>query len=60
MAEELLRDKQLSIADVAIKLGYNDSNYFSTIYKKFTGHSPKYRRITFRNLEKNEKSKIEI
>lgn len=41
MAKELLRDKRLSIADVAMKLGYNDPNYFSTIYKKVTGISPK-------------------
>jgi YesN/AraC family two-component response regulator len=56
-AEELLRDKRLSIADVAIKLGYNDSNYFSTIYKKFKGQSPKYSRADFRKLEYIEKSK---
>jgi YesN/AraC family two-component response regulator len=43
MAEELLRDKQLSIEDVAIKLGYNDPNYFSTIYKRITGVSPRQR-----------------
>ncbi len=47
-AERLLRDERLSVTDVAIKLGYNDSNYFSTIYKKFTGISPRYRKMTDR------------
>jgi AraC-like DNA-binding protein len=42
-AEKLLRDKRYSIADVAAKLGYSDSNYFSIIYKKITGVSPRQR-----------------
>lgn len=50
MAKELLRDKRLSIADIAIQLGYNDSNYFSAIYKKITGVSPKYHRVPPRNI----------
>ena len=54
IAEELLKDKRLSVTDVAIKLGYNDSNYFSTIYKRITGISPKYRRASVRHLERDE------
>jgi AraC-like DNA-binding protein len=42
-AEKLLRDRRFSIADVATKLGYSDSNYFSIIYKKITGVSPRQR-----------------
>jgi AraC-like DNA-binding protein len=49
MARDLLRDKRLSIADIAIQLGYNDSNYFSAIYKKITGVSPKYHRGASQN-----------
>ncbi|MHC4726190.1 MAG: helix-turn-helix transcriptional regulator [Planctomycetota bacterium] len=49
MAKELLRDKRLSVIDVALRLGYSDSNYFSTIYKKFTGVSPKYRNAWYVN-----------
>jgi YesN/AraC family two-component response regulator len=49
IAEELLQCKKLSIMDVAQQLGYKDSNYFSTIYKKFTGSSPKYRKVRFEN-----------
>lgn len=53
-AEQLLKDKSLSVTDVAIMVGYNDSNYFSTIYKKFTGFSPRFRRVSDRNLEKSK------
>jgi len=41
IAEELLRDKRLSVKDVAHRLGYSDANYFSTIYKRVTGGSPR-------------------
>lgn len=51
-AEELLRDKRLSVTDIALTLGYTDSNYFSTIYKKITGTSPKYRRTAFGNVNR--------
>ncbi len=54
MAEQLLSDKKLSVTEVAIRLGYNDSNYFSTIYKKITGTSPKYRKASDQNLGKNK------
>jgi two-component system response regulator YesN len=53
MAEQLLSDKKLSVTDVAIQLGYNDSNYFSTIYKKITGISPRTRKASDQYLEKN-------
>jgi two-component system response regulator YesN len=46
IAEELLKDKGLSVKEVARHLGYHDSNYFSTIYKKFTGISPKQRQTS--------------
>ncbi len=46
VAERLLKDEGLSVTDVAIRVGYNDSNYFSTIYKKLTGTSPRYRRAS--------------
>lgn len=43
IAEDLLRNKNLSIKEVAQQLGYNDTNYFSTIFKKITGLSPRQR-----------------
>ncbi|HWR59643.1 MAG TPA: DNA-binding response regulator [Thermodesulfovibrionales bacterium] len=54
MAEQLLKDRKLSVTEVAIMLGYNDSNYFSTIYKKFTGFSPRHRRASDRDSERSE------
>ncbi len=52
MAKELLQDKRLSVTDVALRLGYNDSNYFSTMYKKITGISPRQRRASDRITER--------
>lgn len=46
MAEQFLRDKRLGVSDVATRLGYHDSNYFSTVYKRMTGIPPKYRRTS--------------
>jgi len=44
-AEELLRDNNYSINDIAIMCGYNDITYFHTIFKKETGITPsEYRR----------------
>lgn len=54
IAEQLLKDKRLSVTDVAIMVGYSDSNYFSTIYKKFTGFSPRYRKAYDQDMEKSE------
>jgi AraC-like DNA-binding protein len=48
-AEDLLGDKRLSIKEVAYRLGYIDSNYFSTVYKRITGISPRKRRTNVRN-----------
>lgn len=44
-AEELLRTTELSVKDIAAKLTFSDSNYFSRAFKKHTGLSPvAYRR----------------
>ncbi len=51
VAEELLKDERLSVTDVAIMVGYSDSNYFSTIYKKLTGVSPRSRKTAGLDLE---------
>ena len=39
-AEELLCETDLSITEVAQQCGYNDSNYFSTVFKQTHGLSP--------------------
>ena len=44
-AEEMLVNQTgFSISDIAFRCGFNDSNYFSSSYKKFYGISPSERR----------------
>lgn len=38
---EYLFDKNLSITEVAAKVGFSDSNYYSKLFKKYKGHSPR-------------------
>ncbi|MEA4927342.1 MAG: response regulator [Candidatus Limiplasma sp.] len=40
-ARSLLRDKQMRTSDVAFAVGYNDPHYFSYLFKKYTGLSPR-------------------
>lgn len=40
-AETLLMDTNLSISQIALKLGFSDPYYFSRLFKKFTGQSPR-------------------
>ncbi len=40
-AKELLRDRQMRTSDVAFAVGYNDPHYFSYLFKKNTGLSPR-------------------
>ncbi|MCM3441316.1 Ada metal-binding domain-containing protein (plasmid) [Metabacillus halosaccharovorans] len=43
-AKRLLNNTELSITDIALEVGYNDSTQFSVKFKEFTGVSPsKYR-----------------
>ncbi|MBE7052517.1 MAG: helix-turn-helix domain-containing protein [Ruminococcaceae bacterium] len=39
-AEEMLRGEFESITDVAYRCGYNDSNYFASVFKKYKGITP--------------------
>lgn len=51
-AKEFLKDKQLKIIDVANLVGYTNSGYFSTVFKKHFHQTP----VDFRNnLKKNRK-----
>ncbi|MEW5745899.1 MAG: DNA-binding response regulator [Nitrospirota bacterium] len=43
-ALELLLELDLSVTDIARMVGYDDANYFSTIFKKITGASPRHRK----------------
>lgn len=39
-AKELLKHFQLNVTEIALAVGFNDSNYFSTLFHKATGMSP--------------------
>lgn len=39
-ASALLRDSSLSVTETALRCGFSDSNYFSRIFRKYTGSSP--------------------
>ena len=44
---EFIQGEGLSIADAAARVGILDTNYFSRLFKKIIGHSPRYfRKIT--------------
>ena len=40
-AEKLLKIKGLPITEVATRCGFNDSNYFASVFKKYKGVTPK-------------------
>jgi AraC-like DNA-binding protein len=40
-ARELLRRESLSVADVARRCGFEDADYFTRVFKKETGVSPR-------------------
>ena len=45
-AKKLLCETDASISEISEKCGFNDTNYFSTVFKKHTAMSPKqYRKI---------------
>lgn len=51
-AQKLLRETELSITEVSRKVGYQDLQYFSSIYKQKTGQSPRdYRKACNKSKE---------
>jgi two-component system response regulator YesN len=46
VAKELLKDNDLKILEIAEMVGFENTTYFSTVFKKFTGmHPQKYRTL---------------
>lgn len=44
-SQYLLETTEYSILDIALSVGYNNQNYFTTIFRKFTGITPKQYRM---------------
>jgi two-component system response regulator YesN len=44
-AKQLLRDTAMKVADIAYETGFSDPHYFSSIFKKHTGLSPREFRV---------------
>ncbi len=47
-AKEFLRNTDLSITDIALKIGYYNANDFTSIFKKRVGESPRSFRLRFK------------
>ncbi len=46
-SKELLKNRDLSILDISLRVGFNNQNYFNTIFKKLTGKTPlQYRKTS--------------
>lgn len=39
-AKELLRDRNLKLFEVAVRVGFHDANYFTTFFKRYVGCTP--------------------
>ena len=39
-AKELLQNRELSIARIAVQLGYNDQSYFDKVFKRYEAITP--------------------
>ncbi|SDW14842.1 response regulator [Paenibacillus sp. CF384] len=39
-AKELLRDRNMKLFEVAVRVGFNDANYFTTFFKRYVGCTP--------------------
>jgi AraC-like DNA-binding protein/mannose-6-phosphate isomerase-like protein (cupin superfamily) len=53
-AEELLRQTRRSIIDIAHSVGFNSSQYFSTVFRRYTGQTPAEFRQNSRNGDRRE------
>ena len=40
-AKELLRSTNMKLSDIALEIGYNEPNYFSHVFRKSEGMTPK-------------------
>ncbi|MCL2226388.1 MAG: AraC family transcriptional regulator [Oscillospiraceae bacterium] len=52
-AKKLLEATELSVSEIAGQCGFSQSNYFSTVFKKSTAHTPREYRLAFRKHASN-------
>lgn len=57
---ELLQQTEMSVTDIAMEVGFNDSNYFSRQFKSANGISPSQYRTTQSAGSKTEMGRAEI
>ena len=46
-AIKLLADKNIRISEIACSVGFNEPQYFTLTFKKYTGHTPRNYRDLF-------------
>jgi two-component system, response regulator YesN len=51
-AKKLLQETNLNIAEISYKVGYNDPNYFTRVFKEYTSMTPSDYRLVNRNEDK--------
>ena len=49
--EELLANTDMTVTAISLEIGYNDPHYFSYVYKKERGYTPRDYRIKMRNVD---------
>ena len=54
IAKDILIQEKISITNLAYDLGFSNSSYFSSVFKKYTGVSPIFFRRKSKTLEKND------
>jgi transcriptional regulator GlxA family with amidase domain len=47
-AKQMLKQSNLTIAEIALYVGYSDAGYFTTVFKKHIGTTPRHYRATVR------------
>jgi two-component system response regulator YesN len=53
-AKQLLQDTAMKVADIAFETGFSDPHYFSSIFRKNTGFSPREFRLPQNRKKSNE------
>jgi YesN/AraC family two-component response regulator len=47
-SKELLRRTDKSIVEICLECGFNDQSYFTKVFQRYTGHTPREYRLRVR------------